>query len=65
MATTKSKLPIGEQIREALDGRSQRWLGQKLDLTDDYISRKMNGILEFTDEEIEMVNTILSLNLKK
>lgn len=65
MATKAKVLTIGDQIKAALDGRSQRWLGQKLDLTDDAISRRMNGILEFTEQEIEIVNELLSLNIKK
>lgn len=65
MATTKSKLPIGEQVKEALDGRTQRWLAREIGMTEDSLSRKMQGLLEFTDDEIESINVRLSSSIQK
>lgn len=53
------------QIKKALDGRPQRWLGQQLDLTDDAISRRMNGILNFSETELETVEKLLNFKIKK
>jgi hypothetical protein len=54
----KSKIP--SQIKEALDGRTQRWLSQKMGITEDMFSKKMKEVVQFTREEIDSINEILS-----
>lgn len=64
---TKIKQSIPDQVKEALDGRTQRWLSFEIKMPEDILSKKMNGFegAEFTDEEIEAINTRLSSNIKK
>ena len=64
---TKIKLSVSEQIKEAMDGRTQRWLALEIKMPEDTLSKKMNGFegAKFTDEEIEIINTRLQSNIKK
>lgn len=62
---TKVKASIPEQVKEALDGRTQRWLSMEIKMPEDTLSKKMNGISEFTDEEINTINERLSANISK
>lgn len=55
------KLSISEQIKLALDGRTQRWLSFEARIPEQELSKKMNGVLDFTDEELLRIN---NLNLK-
>ncbi len=60
----KVELTIPEQIKIALDGRTQRWLSFKVEIPESDFSKKMNGVLAFTKEEIERINNRLSVNIK-
>lgn len=57
--------PIYKQVEVALDGRTQRWLSVNAKIYESELSRKMNGQLEFTDEEISRINEALKSNIKK
>ncbi len=63
----KIKLTIPEQIKEALDGRTQRWLSLEIKMPEDTLSKKMNNFegAEFTQEEIDTINNRLNYNIKK
>ena len=61
----KIALTIPEQIRKALDGRPQRWLCFEAKIGESELSKKMNSQLEFTDEELERINTRLNVKIKK
>jgi len=61
----EEKLVIPLQIRKALDGRSQRWLAQEISLTDDAMSRRMNGILQFAETELSAIEKVLNFKLKR
>jgi len=56
---------IPEQIKSALDGRTQRWLSFGIRMPESDLSKKMNGVLEFTDEEIKAINELLKSDIKK
>ncbi len=60
----KVELTIPEQIKIALDGRTQRWLSFKVEIPESDFSKKMNGVISFTKEEIERINNRLSVNIK-
>lgn len=58
-------ISIADQVKDALDGRTQRWLSFKAEIPESDLSRKMNGSLEFTDEEIKKINELLGVKIKK
>lgn len=67
MATQKVKLSIAEQIEKAKDGRTQRWIIQKLNdagvsMTDVTFSNKKNANT-FTKEELAALSTILGTEI--
>lgn len=67
MATQKVKLTIAEQIHRAKDGRSQRWIIEKLKesgfpMSDVTFSNKKNGVT-FTDEELAALSEILGTEI--
>lgn len=62
-SVTKSEIRrrklLGNKIKEALDGRKQYWLAEKLGIPDDYLSNKLNGRKQLTQEELDKINVIL------
>jgi hypothetical protein len=66
MSTTKVKVSVPEQIKEALDGRTQRWLALKIAMPEDTLSKKMIGAkgYEFNAEDLQVINQTLSSNIK-
>lgn len=60
----KTKQTIPEQVKKALDGRSQRWLSLKVAIPETELSKKMNGAAEFSEEEIKRVNEVLKSKIK-
>lgn len=58
MAT--KKICVQEQVKKALDGRSQRWLAMEIKMPEDLLSRKMNGYKEFTQDDVDRINKRLS-----
>jgi hypothetical protein len=57
------KLKIHERIKEALDGRTQRWLSLNAKIPESELSRKMQGKLLFTNTEIIRINEALKTDL--
>ena len=55
----KTELRLHERIKEALDGRTQRWLSLNAKIPESDLSRKMQGKLLFTDAEITRINEAL------
>ena len=55
----KNELRLHEKIKEALDGRTQRWLSLNAKIPESELSRKMQGKLLFTDAEITRINEAL------
>ena len=56
----KIKLSIPEQVTIALDGRTQRWLSFEVRIPEQELSKKMNGILEFTSDELKKIEERLN-----
>ena len=59
----KTELRLHERIKEALDGRTQRWLSLNAKIPESELSRKMQGKLLFTDAEISRINEALKTDL--
>lgn len=60
----KTIISVPDQVRVALDGRTQRWLSTKAVIHETELSKKMNGDVEFTDEEISRINEVLKSAIK-
>ena len=59
------KKSISEQIKEALDGRTQRWLSFEVRIAEAELSKKMNTIFEFTEDELNRIEERLNFKIKK
>lgn len=59
------EVSIQEQIRKALDGRTQRWLSFEVRIGESELSKKMKGEMDFTDAEIEKIETRLGFKIIK
>lgn len=60
----KIEVSIPEQIKTALDGRTQRWLSFEVRIPEQELSKKMNDVLEFTPEEIIAIEERLKFKIK-
>lgn len=56
----KVKLTIPEQIKIALNGRTQRWLSFEARIPEQDLSKKMNGKVDFSENEISEINEALN-----
>lgn len=61
----KTILSIPEQVKVALDGRTQRWLSFEVRIPEADLSRKMNEEMDFTPEELERISARLDFKFKK
>ena len=59
----KKNKTLPEQIKAALDGRTQRWLSLKVEIPESDFSKKMNGIIDFSKDEIVRINKRLNCNI--
>lgn len=57
------ELKLHEKIKEAMDGRTQRWLSLNAKIPESELSRKMQGKLLFTNAEIARINEALKTDL--
>jgi len=58
-------LSIPEQIKAALDGRTQRWLSFEVRIAEPDSSKKMQGHIGFTENEIKDIEGRLNFKIKK
>ena len=58
-------LSIPDQIKKALDGRTQRWLSFETRIGESELSKKMNSELEFTEDELERITARLNFKILK
>jgi hypothetical protein len=65
MAEKIIALTVPQQVEVALDGRTQRWLSLNARIHETELSKKMNGIIEFTEDEITRINEALKSKIKK
>ena len=56
----KTALSIPEQIKVALDGRTQRWLSFEVRIPEPELSKKMNGLSDFEPKELSAIEERLS-----
>lgn len=56
-------MTLEQQIEKALDGRTQRWLSFEVRIPEAELSKKINGKMEFTQQEINRINERLSCNI--
>ncbi len=61
----KVEISIPEQIKTALDGRTQRWLSFEVRIAEQELSKKMNGALDFSEDELKSIEERLSFKFKK
>ena len=64
MAKAKTNISVQDQIKIALDGRTQRWLALEIKMPEDSLSRKMKGYDVFSEEEISAINKRLKSDIK-
>lgn len=60
----KPFISIPDQIRKALDGRTQRWLSFEARIGESELSKKMNGELDFTEDELSRIAIRLNFSFK-
>ncbi len=61
----KAVFNIIDQIKVALDGRTQRWLSKKTGIRTTDLSMKMTGKMLFSDEELKAISQVLGVKIKK
>ena len=61
---SKKELTIPQQVEQLLDGRTQRWLALEIKMPESNLSKRMKGEVEFSEEEIESINTRLNGKIK-
>lgn len=61
----KTLISVPEQIKKALDGRTQRWLSFEVRIAEQELSKKMNGSMEFSDAELERIEERLNFKIEK
>jgi len=65
MAKKKVSLTsVPNQVRIALDGRTQRWLALEIKMPEAVLSKKMKGTEPFTKDEVSAINARLSCNIE-
>lgn len=57
-------LSIPDQVKVALDGRTQRWLALQIRIPETDLSKKMNDVVPFTQDEIKQINELLKVKIK-
>lgn len=60
----KTEISIPDQIKTALDGRTQRWLSFEVRIPEPDLSKKMKGTLDFTEEELKSIQERLKFKIK-
>ena len=58
-------LSIPEQIKTALDGRTQRWLSFEVRIPEPDLSKKMQDKAPFTEQEIKDIEERLNFKISK
>ena len=61
----KILLSIPDQIKKALDGRTQRWLSFEVRIAEQELSKKMNGSMDFSEDELKRIVERLNFKIEK
>lgn len=59
---TKEKQSIGEQIKNHFTNQS--WLAAQIGISEAQLSRKMKGRIDWTQEDLDKINTVLGTSFK-
>lgn len=62
--TKVAPAPIHEQVTKALDGRTQRWLSFEIRMPEQELSKKMNGYLRFTEDDLKKIEDRLNFKFE-
>lgn len=55
---------LPDQVIQAMDGRTNRWLALEIKMPESELSKKLNGKVDFTKEEIDAINARLKSKIK-
>jgi len=64
MEKTAIALSVPEQVRKAMDGRTIRWLALEIKMPETELSKRMNGHIDFKQEEINSINARLNSKIR-
>lgn len=64
MEKTALAIPVVDQVRKAMDGRTIRWLALEIKMPETELSKRMNGHVDFKQEEINAINARLNSKIK-
>lgn len=64
MEKTAIVIPIVDQVRKAMDGRTIRWLALEIKMPETELSKRMNGHVDFKQEEINAINARLNSKIR-
>jgi hypothetical protein len=57
-------LSVAEQVRKAMDGRTNRILALEIRMPESELSKKLKGHKDFTQDEIDAINARLKSKIK-
>lgn len=63
MVEINQKIP--EQIKAALDGRTQRWLSFRAQIPESELSKKMKCRAAFSEQELNYIQEILNFSIEQ
>lgn len=52
----KTIISVIEQVEKALDGRTQRWLALEIKMPETDLSKRMTGVVQFSQEDVDKIN---------
>jgi hypothetical protein len=61
----KTKKTITEQVIEALDGRTQRWLAFEVRIPEVELSKRMKNKVPFTQDELQRIEKRLNYKFEQ
>lgn len=62
-AKVKKSASLGKLIKSHLN-RNQRWLAKETGMREPDLSEKLNDLKQFTQEELDKINSVLQTNYK-
>ncbi len=57
--------PILAQVISAMDGRVKIWLAKKIGIREAELSKKMNGHIQFSEDELLKIELVLDFKIKR
>lgn len=60
----EKKIEAIKKVIKSYFNRNQAWLAKEVGMSEAQLSRKMNGSKEWTQEELDKINTVLGTKLK-